>query len=420
MATSVQEEMRGAGISLAGLADTLGLPRPLPVRQLFDAYHADAGFSQAINIPGGEPLRGDRRLSISRDGRLNWQGHMSATGFYSYSLRVENLFRYLDAAGNPVVLAHVAQGEVFGSNSPGNRSWNWNQSQLFTPFTDEWLAVRNGVFSGRVRYRRDGLGTLGDVLEFLGSLAVFGAVGGATGAQIFLFGEAADAFDLESLALPGMAGILAINAALYVVGPSMLIPAFIAGAGAIAALAQQRSLRADEIFFANSVFGGRIDYSRIRLTNLLGPTNRPFACLLPGGTILLNIGLGFDSPTTYTGKGRPGTDNTRAPGKLLIHELTHAWQFQNAQVPATSFCEAAFTAVTDGDKSQYRYGSAGPAWASFSTEAQAAIVAAWFAGNIPVNGQPPGGNQGGFQPMDASGANPYFRYIRDNIRLGNS
>jgi len=422
MPLSVREAMRGAGTSCGDLANGLALPRPLPIRQLFDAYHADVGFTQDIHIGGGEPLRGRRRVTIGRDGRIHWQGHMRATGFYSYGVRVESLFRFVTPAGAPVVLAHVAEGEVRGSNSPGNREWAWDEARLFTPFTDEWLAVRNGSLGGRVRFRRDGLGSFGDVLEFLGGLAAFGAAAGATGAQIFLFGEAADALDLQEFVLPGIVGIIAINGALYVAGPAMLIPVFVAGAGAVAATVRQRPLHSDEMFFANTVFAGRIDYSRIRLTDALGPTNRAFACLLPGGTILLNIGLGYQSPTTYTGKGRPGTENTRAPGKLLIHELTHAWQFQNAQVPAVAFCEAAFTAAESvgGDRSEYRYGSAGPAWSSFSTEAQASIVAGWFAGNRPVNGLPPGGNQGIYPPMDESGGNPYFRYIRDNIRLGNS
>jgi hypothetical protein len=72
--------------------------------------------------------------------------------------------------------------------------------------------------------------------------------------------------------------------------------------------------------------------------------------------------------------------------------------------------------------SAYDYGPAGPPWGSFNTEQQAAIVDGWFAGSdapqLVDKVQP----QRMLPPMSSvdvtQGGNPYFRYIRDNVRAG--
>jgi hypothetical protein len=69
--------------------------------------------------------------------------------------------------------------------------------------------------------------------------------------------------------------------------------------------------------------------------------------------------------------------------------------------------------------SAYAYGPAGPSWGSFGTEQQGSIVDQWFAGNTDPD---PRSMQRGFPPTHSddqgTGQNPYFRYIRDNIRTG--
>jgi hypothetical protein len=72
--------------------------------------------------------------------------------------------------------------------------------------------------------------------------------------------------------------------------------------------------------------------------------------------------------------------------------------------------------------SAYSYGPAGSPWSSFGTEQQGSIVDEWFAGNAMPDFLGQEERQRAFPPMHAddqgAGQNPYFRYIRDNIRAG--
>ena len=57
----------------------------------------------------------------------------------------------------------------------------------------------------------------------------------------------------------------------------------------------------------------------------------------------------------------------------------------------------------------YNVAPAGPAWGGFGIESQAALVDKWFAGNDPHQSTLP-------PPPQPNPNDPYFRYIRDNIR----
>ncbi len=105
--------------------------------------------------------------------------------------------------------------------------------------------------------------------------------------------------------------------------------------------------------------------------------------------------------------------------------FAHAWQIANDTFTPAYYCKALSTAIgtVGGDMSAYTYGPAGQSWGSFGTEQQASIVDEWFAGKLfpEQDGAPQ--RQRAFEPMssDADGnaaPNPYFGYIRDNIRAG--
>jgi hypothetical protein len=165
---------------------------------------------------------------------------------------------------------------------------------------------------------------------------------------------------------------------------------------------------------------GKVPYDRVLLTNLVGLGDRPFTTPAPGGAILVNLGKGFDDPVNYTGKGGDQL-GVNAPGQLLIHELTHAWQIGNESFTPEYYCRAVSTAVgtLGGDMSAYSYGPAGASWGPFGTEQQGSIVDQWFAGSSDPDSR---SLQRGFAPMHSddqgTGQNPYFRYIRDNVRTG--
>jgi hypothetical protein len=74
--------------------------------------------------------------------------------------------------------------------------------------------------------------------------------------------------------------------------------------------------------------------------------------------------------------------------------------------------------------SAYSYGPADRQWSSFGTEQQASIVAEWFAGDLMPAPKDKIGRQREYKPGlkaksdEEANKNPYYRYIRDNIRAG--
>ena len=57
--------------------------------------------------------------------------------------------------------------------------------------------------------------------------------------------------------------------AAYVLGPGVLIPAFLVGAAVTAALVKQRHMTDEEKAFADRVFNGTLPLDRILLTNIV-------------------------------------------------------------------------------------------------------------------------------------------------------
>jgi hypothetical protein len=283
----------------------------------------------------------------------------------------------------------------------------------------EWHAVRIARMSRKLEFDTDWFGPAGDVAGFVAQVVALGATFGAAGVAIVVAGEAADLLNIEQLVLPGIVGVVLAGGAGFVFGPAGMLPAFVLGVAFTAAAVKQRHMTVEERAVADRVFQGRVPFDRVLLTNLVGLGDRPFTAPGPGGAILVNMGKGFDDPVRYTGKG--GDELGRnAPGQLLIHELTHAWQIANESFTPEYYCRAVSTAAgtTGGDMSAYSYGAASGNWSSFGTEQQASIVDDWFAGsNNPFDGP-----QKGFPAMHSEdqgpGGNPYFRYIRDNIRTG--
>jgi hypothetical protein len=92
---------------------------------------------------------------------------------------------------------------------------------------------------------------------------------------------------------------------------------------------------------------------------------------------------------------------TTSPG-TFIHELTHVWQLHN-NPGESDWVARAFAAKINNVP--YAYGPAGPPYSGFNIEQQAQIVQDWFTNSEAAGHE-----------LDAD---PYFIYIRDNIRTGN-
>ncbi len=427
---------RAAG-SLEQTRADLGVPRPTSLRALSAPFLRDLVFDEPIVTD--EPLGGRHSLTVSPDGRYRYQGHLRATGLISFEVAVVATLRHpIEVLGGPPAegqVAFAAHGEVHGSNEAGEREFAWDEVGQLPLLAAEWEGLRGSRFDTRLEFDSDLFGAAGDIASFFGQVFALSATFGAAGVAIVLAGKAAELLDVEQLVLPGTVGVVMVSGAAYVLGPGVLYPAFLVGAAVSATLVQQRVLRHDERTFADLVFAPPLSpgqaspnadlYDRIRLTNLAGLGGRPFTAPGPGEAILLNLGKGFDNPVTYTGRGGERLDENAA-GQLLVHELTHAWQIAHESFTPSYYCRALSTAVgtVGGDMSAYSYGPAGPPWGDFGTEQQASIVDEWFAGSaFPTDPNRIDTRRQGAFPMrhadrDGPNQNPYFRYLRDNIRAG--
>jgi hypothetical protein len=402
------------------------IPRTALVGQMAGLFSQDIVFDEPIVTD--EPLLVHHRLTLHRDGSYRYEGHFRATGFPSFEVSILTTLGYpIDVpAGTPTAAAQVAftaHGEVHGSNELGfgDQVFSWDQQGFLPILASEWEGLRRCTLRRHVQFDTDWFGIAGDAVSFLAQTILLGSTFGAVGVAVILAGEAAQ-IDLGQMVVPGTVGIVAGAGAAFVFGPGLLIPAFVVGAVVAVATIKQRVLDGPERDFADRVFRGRVPYDRVLLTNLVGLGDRPFTCPGPGGVIILNLGDGFEDPTNYNGDG--SKDNVFASGQMFIHELTHAWQIANETFLPEYYCRAFGTAASTagGDMSAYGYGPADRPWGEFNTEQQASVVDGWFAGNmmpdLPNRKEP----QRGFPPMSSvdvtQGGNPYFRYVRDNIRPG--
>ena len=359
--------------------------------------------------PDGVALGGHHTITLGRDGSVRHQGHMRATGFPSFTFGVRTVL--VNDAGIPAVAA--ASGRVHGTNEPGDRDSSWDQSAPNPLVALHWAAMKRSRPETSINRDADFFGAIGDVLSFVGSLVGGAIVAGPAGVCIVLGVHTADLAGIdEQLGTAGLAGVVVAGGVLVVFGPGAIIPAIAAGAAAGIAVEltiKHRSMTGAERAFAERVFGPTLPVDRIVLTNLLGIGKRAFTIPSIGEAILVNLGAGFDDPIGYRGFGDPDNPGQQKPGQLFIHELGHAWQIDTETFLPGLMCEAIGAQLTTlgGNMDVYRYGAAGQAFSEFNPEQRASIVDDWFAGS---------GKQKEFGPAVEDDRNPYFRYIRDNIR----
>jgi len=400
-------------INVSEVAEFVHLERPVSVRQLMATIDALPGsLTFRATIVTGSPLGGEVTVVLNKDGSYRFSGFMRATGLPSYSCRIVAIVR--SVSGN-VALALWHSGKVHGTDTTGNRKDEWDKAgsdqEEMKLIRNVWPDICAGTMEVKESHELGGvLGTALDIAKDVAEFYVAAQTLGAPFAVCLVMGsEAGDA----GVSVPGLGGVVGlgiVGGALFIWGPYSIGPAIILGLAAGAAveawMVKIRKLTAEEQAFASLVFGDSIDYERVRLTNLLGFSGRPFTMPTVDNTILVNIGdrgNAYDAPTQARVAGK-----YPMPGQLLIHELTHVWQIQHATledgyVPGV-MC-GLIGEQAKGDSS-YGYGPAGQPWASYTGEGKASIVDQWFGGT--------GGQKG--KPMDKDGK--YFRYINDNIRLG--
>lgn len=397
-------------LNLGEVAQFMGVKPPLSVRDLvgrIDRLPDAVPFHSTVVT--GAALGGNVDLTLRRDGSYTFSGSMRATGFPSFSFTVVAIVK---SASGQITVAAQHSGKVFGTDTPGDRENSWNEDGTdpvqIKLIRNTWPDLSGGTITER--HSSDVAGVLGATVSLLGDLVEFFAAAETLGAGFAVCLVVGDELGRVGITLPGLGGVVGLTVAggvVYIFGPSSIVAAVVAGVavGAVVdAMVQLRSLKDEEVSFARQVFGGSLDYDRIRLTNLIGLGNRAFTAPTLGGIALLNIGNAISDPTTFV---LPGI--YPKPGQVFIHELTHAWQIQHASlqdgfVPGL-MCEGILNQTVVSHP--YDYGPPGQPWSCFNLEAQGAIVDQWFGGN---------GKQSKQEEEDKS--SPYFGYIANNILLG--
>lgn len=364
-------------------------------------------FSQPIVT--GAPLGGHVNMILQNDGNCRFSGYMRATGLTSYRFRLRAVVR--SASGRAAVVAQKT-GEVFGTDTPGDRQLDWDEP-VSTPFIfNSWPDLRAGAMTVNRSTELTGvLGTfadiMGDLLEFVAAAAVLSPIPGgpALAGLVFLGSELDKLADVRIVGPGGLVGIAVAGGVTFLLGPTMIIPAFVAGTLVGNLAIKHRAMSDAEKAFAGVVFGNSLPTDRIILTNLSNTQGLPLTVPNVDGAILMNMGKGYDNPMTYT----PG-NAWPVHGQAFIHELTHAWQIAHTPFTSEYFWEAAASHIQG--QITYFYSPPGTAWSDLYLEQQASIVDEWFAGISLKRTSPMPGRL----PKDEN--DPYFGYIANNIRLG--
>lgn len=424
MGVSLRDQIGACTSSVDAVRAAVGLPKPASVRRILEENAKPVVLEDWLDFGEGVPFEGHHAVTFSQSGAYRYQGYFNARGWPSAKISLASLV----SGNNGVALVLAASRDVYGTNKKGDRSKEWLEDGVDQYVALKWLDLRSASLGSKLHWNTDWLGTIGAVGAFLAETVVAAYAGGALGLVVALGSEAADALGAQEVAAPGLVGVAVTGGTILVLGQGGTFFAYAAGVAAgiaTAASIQQRALREDEWAFVKRVYGDRSlpDRENVLITNLLGLGGRPFTVPLrvPGHTIVVNLGDGFDNPTGYTGGGQ-GPVGVVAPGSKLIHEMCHAWQIHNSNYQPWMTWNLVVTAAKtgDGDMSVYRYGPAGEPWGSFNTEQQAQIVQEWFEGKARPRAKdnPDTTPQSRFEPMDESGANPYWQYLRDNIRPG--
>jgi hypothetical protein len=383
--------------SSRSLAALLGLGLPVTLRDIVLRLRQveTINLSAPINTDDDTPIRGHVAMELHSDGAFVFSGHMRATGFTSYHFAVQAFVGSADGT----VIAAQRTGRVFGTDTPGPDLREWTEPGNNPGIIEGWRVLRASPSLG-FHFQADISGVLGaaiDVLKFAIKGIATNVVLGPYGWYVTI-GNELIGMDNDLASPDILGGILVGGAVFLIVGPCGLIPAIILGAGtAVLADIRHRTLRSDEQDWARRVFGDKIRYDDIVVTNMLGADERKFTIPYVGNKILMGLGPAFDEPTTWADLTN---DEYKEPGSVFVHEMTHAWQVCNTSLIRV-ICNTSGDYAYAGDANWASRG-----WRSFNNEQQAHIVDDWFGRH--------------YTALDSLAAlrDPAYRYIRDNILPG--
>lgn len=379
-------------------------------------FHAD------VTTPSGTALGGFVDITVRSDGSYTVSFQMHDSGVPDYDFQV----RAVLTACNGMAFAAQHSGHVEGTVSTTlthapNRDDDHTESGISEFISAFWPHVLKGSLSVSKDYSPTGvIGFFQDLAKVVLDIGA-GTVGAAIGVVIAISSEVGKVFG--DLGVGAAFGVIA-GVVVFATGGSVVM-AVVAGiaVGAVTdLLVKSRPLYTQEINFVSQVFGSSISAGDIRITNLAGLGGRAFTMPGSDGKTYINIGDAYDKPDPlhYNGLNGSGgnydfvTSVGGYLGQILMHEMTHAWQIEHASFLPGLVCEGIVNQANYiTGAGVYDFGPPGPPWPT-NLEAQGALTDQWFGRNI-----------GG---MDAAGvptlnelqgeADPYFGFIRDNIRMG--
>jgi hypothetical protein len=377
----------------------LQLPQPLSLTdftRFFDKPETLV-FNQPID---SDALHGRVECILRSDGSYIFRGHMRATGFPSFAYKIQVFVRSVG-----VMIALETSGRVFGTDTPGERQREWNETGSFNDVRKFWTALRiNPQFEVLRDKEIAGVtGALADIGTAALETLVAAYAAGVVGALIVLGANVGSAAGL-TVKNPNILMGITVGAGVYLVFGSGFIALALAAGTTTAVLAdiRHRPLNEQEIQLADRIFKGTLPIDRIVLTDLHSPDRyREFVYPAIDGSIQVNMGKNYDNPLGPDIKG--GTTYSK-PGSVLMHELTHAWQIEHTTFIPGLACKALLE--RDYNQTVKTSGSGAP-WSSFSLEQQGSIVDSWYSEFID-------------RGLDSSAAmsDARFKYISENIRQG--
>jgi hypothetical protein len=390
------------------LATSLQLTHPLSLIEL--TRHLDQPEEKSFRSPlDADALHGEAEFIMRSDGTYTFRGHLRATGFPSFAYKVQVSVRC--AAG--IVIVAEASGRVFGSDTPGDRQRDWSEDNASESIRKYWTALRSEPqFETKLDKNLSGIsGGLIDVAKIVVETYVAAQFAGTIGAVIVLGAELGSATGVTFSNPNILAGVTVGGGLLILFGPSAIIPVLAAGVvTATLADIRFRPMNDQEIALANKVFEGTLPIERIIITDLYRPgqnangaVDRMF--VIPGidGSILVNMGKNFNHTLEPDIHGSM-FEGAEAPGEVLIHELTHAWQIHHNTFLPGLLCKALIDTNYKYDKTKVREHA--PWSSTFGLEEQASIVNDWFGENAPE-----------LNSVKALNDDRFF-YISQHIRLG--
>ena len=282
--------------------------------------------------------------------------------------------------------------------------------------------LRHARLTHDLQYDVDLFGSAGDVLAFLAKAAVASAAAGSAGLVVALGAEAVSALDAaRSWLLPGTVGLIVAGGVLLVVGPARRSRRCIAGVAAGVVPGANSSTNAGSPTLSSGrrpgVPGGQLPRERIVLTNLIGQGGRAFTMPGPGRRHPgQHWGRGTRTRSNYTGHGAGTYRDPRS--RAADHPRADPRLADRARdVPTRPNVHRHRKPARHPRRRHVTYTSTarpGQSWGSFNLEQQGSIVDEWYAGKTGGLAEPA-------RPTTrrcAGRCQPYWRYIRDNIRTG--